>query len=104
MAIPTQDTGNSPHLEHPRESCESVKAGQRKKCHIIELAEHSSIPEAGQHKKCNRTDLVERSSIYYDFRERNKSGGQAPHSKWGESIWQNLRVSSKRGNAENVTE
>ena len=50
MAIPTQDPWNSSYLEHPRESCEPVKAGQRRKCHIIELAERSGIPEEGQHK------------------------------------------------------
>ena len=63
MAIPTQDSWTSAHLEHPRESCEPVKAGQRRKCHIIDLAECSSIPEAGQRRKCNRIDLSECPSI-----------------------------------------
>ena len=59
MAIPTQDPWNSSHLEHPRESCETAKAGQRRKCHIIELAERSSVYEAGQRGKCNRIELSE---------------------------------------------
>ena len=104
MAIPTQDPWNSSHVEHPRESCEPVKAGQRRKCHIIDLADCSSIPEAGQRRKCHIIDLAERSRIDCDSRDRNKSGGQAPHSKWGESSWQTIRVFSQRGTAENVTE
>ena len=47
MAIPAQDPWNSSHLEHPRESCEPVKAGQRRKCHIIELSDRLRI--AGCH-------------------------------------------------------
>jgi hypothetical protein len=39
-----------------------------------------------------------------ELRDRNKSGGKAPHSKWGELIWQNIRGFLKRSNAENVTE
>jgi len=59
VAIATQDPWNSSPLEHPREPRETVNAGQRRKCHIIELAECSSIPEAGQRRKCNRIDLSE---------------------------------------------
>ena len=63
MAIPTQDPWNSSHSEYPREPRETAKAGQRRKCHIIELAERSSIAKAGQHKKCNRIDLAECPSV-----------------------------------------
>ena len=61
--IPTQEPWNSSHLEHPRESCEPVKAGQRRKCHIIDLAECSSILEAEQRGKCNRIGLSERPGV-----------------------------------------
>ncbi len=81
MAIPTQDPWNSSHLEHPREPRDTAKAGQRRKCHIIELAERSSTPEAGQHEKCHIIELAERSRINCNFRERNTSGGKALHSK-----------------------
>ena len=63
MTIPTQSPWNSSHLERPREPREIAKAGQRRKCHIIELSECPSGTQAGQRGKCNRIDLSECFSI-----------------------------------------
>jgi hypothetical protein len=47
VTIPTENPWNSSPSERPREPRETVKAGQRRKCHIIDLLECSSI--AGCH-------------------------------------------------------
>ena len=47
MTIPTQKPWNSSQLEHPREPRETAKAGQRRKCHIIDLSKCSRM--AGCH-------------------------------------------------------
>jgi len=40
MAIPTHNPRHSSHLEQPREPRETAKAGQRRKCHIIDLFDY----------------------------------------------------------------
>ena len=87
MAIPTQDSWTSAHLEHPRESCEPVKAGQRRKCHIIDLAECLRIPEAGQRRKCHIIDLSECPGVaqagqYRQAAEDNRPVGSCATGGW----------------------
>jgi hypothetical protein len=48
--IPTENPWNSSHLEHPREPRETAEAGQRRKCHIIDLLECSKIAGCHVHR------------------------------------------------------
>ena len=50
MTIPTENPWNSSHLEHPREPREIARAGQRRKCHIIDLSECSKIARCHVHR------------------------------------------------------
>ena len=63
MTILPQNPWNSSHLEHPREPRDTAKAGQRRKCHIIDLSECPSVAQAGQRRKCHIIDLSDYSSI-----------------------------------------
>ncbi len=63
MTIPAQYPWNSSQFGYPREPRETAKAGQRRKCHIIELSECPSVTQAGQRRKCNRIELSDYPDI-----------------------------------------
>ena len=84
MTIPTHNPRNSSHLEHPREPRETAKAGQRRKCHIIDLFECSRAGKAGQRRKCHIIDLSECGIVIRLVFPPTRPGEPGrPPSQWG---------------------
>ena len=57
--ILTQHPSKSPQLETSGESRDSAKAGQRRKCHIIDSFECNRVSQAGHPGQCHRIDPFE---------------------------------------------
>jgi hypothetical protein len=109
VTIPTENPWNSSQLEYSREPRDSAEAGQRRKCHIIDLLECSKI--AGCHvRRFGRTCTKHQGRTSHRWTIGSRPHADAkpsawhpvpPHADAKPSAWH--PVLHERGNAENVT-